>query len=245
MAEPQEHPNRRATKRDIAAVFGVQPRTVNRWLEQGCPHSRDDRGRPRFDPGEVRAWREGGGTDAGMGGGTPPPESRATFARADLVRKVTQAKRSELELAAELELKDLGLDAKILAAKSYEDYVSIDLEIGALLARGALSPPRARAIQAVIADARQNTRAHLEAEGDEEPERLILLTKEGGALVRAFEGIVSDERREAILEHVFGEAEVDLEEFPNVDLTRAAQGSSDETEPEAPGSGGDEPQSAG
>ena len=119
MAEPQEHPNRRATKRDIAAVFGVQPRTVNRWLEQGCPHSRDDRGRPRFDPGAVRAWREGGGTDAGTGGGTPPPESRATFARADLVRKVTQAKRSELELAAELELKDLGLDAKILAAKSY------------------------------------------------------------------------------------------------------------------------------
>ena len=66
-------------------------------------------------------------------------------------------------------------------------------------------PPRARAIQAVIADARQNTRAHLEAEGDEEPERLILLTKEGGALVRAFEGIVSDERREAILDALLAE----------------------------------------
>ena len=55
----------------------------------------------------------------------------------------------------------------------------------------------------------------------------------------------TDERREAILEYVFGEAEVDLEEFPNVDLTRAAQGNPDEAEPEVPGSGGDEPQSVG
>jgi len=78
-------------------------------------------------------------------------------------------------LAAEQALKDLGLDEKILAAKSYEDYVAIDLEIGALLARGALGPARARAIQSVIADARQNTKAHLEGEDDDEPERLIHL----------------------------------------------------------------------
>jgi len=227
-------PARQATKSDIAALFGVSTRTVNRWLEQGCPASRDERGRPLMNAEEVRRWR---GRDAGPGddpapAGTPTP-SRASLARVDLVRKVTQAKRSELELAAEQALKDLGLDEKILAAKSYEDYVAIDLEIGALLARGALGPARARAIQSVIADARQNTKAHLEGEEDDEPERLILLTEEGAELVRAFEGIVSDERREALLAHVRAEAALDAEEYPNVDLAR----SEDEpaSEPDAPG----------
>ncbi len=238
--DPTE-PLRDATKRDIAVVFGVKPRTVNRWMKRGCPYTRDDRGRLLFNLDEVRRWREESPDEDGEDEPhVAPVSSRATLAKVDLVRRVTQAKRSELELEAEQALKGLGLDTKILAAKTYEDYVVIDLEIGALLARGALNPARARAIQAVIADARQNTKAHLDTEGDAEPERLILLTKEGGALARAFEGIISDERREAILEHVFAEAEADLEEFPNVDLTRAAQEDSVTAEPEVPGSDPDE-----
>ena len=40
--------------------------------------------------------------------------------------------------------------------------------------------------------------------------------------MRAFEGICSDERRQAILDYVHAEAEVDLAEYPNVDMARAA-----------------------
>lgn len=218
----------RLTKAEVAAAFGVSRRTVTNWLGRGCPSVRGPDGRRLFDRDEVRAWRLAQVGDDGEEDGEAAPASaaspaRASLAKADLVRKVTQAKKSELELAAEQALKDLGLDTKILAAKTYEDYVAIDLEIGALLARGALSPARARAIQAVIADARQNTKAHREAEGDEEPQRLILLTSEGAELVRAFEGICSDERRQGILDYVHAEAEVDLAEYPNVDMTRAAR----------------------
>ena len=221
---------RTLTRTQLAHALGVTPQTVGRWAKQGLPCSDDGR---YFDEAQARAWcaLEGRRLPAPSPGDStqgerPAPASvgsPTSFAKADLVRKVTQAKKSEMELVAEQALKDLGLDAKILAARSYEDYVAIDLEIGALLARGALHPARARAIQGVIADARQNTKAHLDAEGDEEPERLILLTGEGAELVRAFEGICSDERRQAILDYVHAEAEVDLEEFPNVDLARAAQ----------------------
>lgn len=222
MSDPHEPtaPRREVTKRETAAVFGVKPRTVNRWLTRGCPCTRDERGRLLFNVEEVRRWREESMDDDEDGATTSP--QRVSLEKADLVRKVTQAKKSEMELVAEQALKDLGLDAKILAAKSYEDYVAIDLEIGALLARGALAPSRARAIQGVIADARQNTKAHLDAGDDEDPERLILLTTEGAELVRAFEGICSDQRRQAILNYVHAEAEVDLAEYPNVDMARAA-----------------------
>lgn len=220
--EPAD-PVRDVNKRDLAAVFGVKPRTVNRWLKRGCPHTRD-RGRLLFNVEEVRRWHEAAtDDDPGDMPASAPPSPSASLAKADLVRRVTQAKKSEMELAAEQALRDLGLDAKILAAKSYEDYTAIDLEIGALLARGALHPSRARAIQGVIADARQNTKAHRDAEGDEDPQRYILLTTEGAELVRAFEGICSDERRQAILDHVHAEAEVDLAEFPNVDMARVAR----------------------
>lgn len=215
--------NRTLTKKQVALALCVKPRTVSRWVRRGCPSSLEG-GVRLFDREEVEAWRRDNLQEPQSVADAAEPRmaSRSHLAKADLVRKVTQAKKSELELAAEQALKDLGLDTKILAARSYEDYVALDLEIGALLARGALHPSRARAIQAVIADARQNTKAHRDAEGDEEPERLILLTGEGAELVRAFEGICSDERRQAILDYVHAEAEVDLEEFPNVDLARAA-----------------------
>ena len=76
-------------------------------------------------------------------------------------------------------------------------------------------------------------RARRELEVDDDPEHLILLTKQGGELVRAFEGICSDERRAAILDFVRTEAEVDLAEFPNVDMARTALEEGDPSQEEA------------
>ena len=50
---------RTLTKTRLAALLGVQTRTVNRWLEQGCPCSRE-KGRPLFNAEEVQRWRQQG-----------------------------------------------------------------------------------------------------------------------------------------------------------------------------------------
>jgi hypothetical protein len=69
---------------------------------------------------------------------------------------------------------------------------------------------------------RHSLKEHRHSEAAEEPERIILLTTEGRQLVEDFEAIVSDGRRAALLDHVRAEREIDEEEYPNIDMTRAA-----------------------
>jgi hypothetical protein len=214
--------SRSLTRTQLAKALGVAARTVTRWVELGCPHARV-KGRLMFDEGEVRAWCAQGGLDL-PGAATPPSRAasvaapRGPAATADLVRKLAQAKRSELELAAERGLRDLGLDERIRACKTFEEFAAIDLEVAALLANGTLSPDRARAIQGSIAGARQNTKAHHDADDGLDRERFVLASEDALKIAEAFEGIVSDERRARIVAHVLAEAAVDLAEHPNVDL---------------------------
>ena len=156
-----------------------------------------------------------------------------SLAKAELFRRVTAAKRSELALAAERGLKDLDLSERIRAARTNDDLVGISKEVGALLGQGALSPARGRAIQALMAEARHNMREHREAEGNEDPDTLILVTHEGGRLLRAFEGIVSDERRARLIALAEDEARADLAEHPNVDLARDSSVGSEPSHPES------------
>jgi len=215
--EPTDPP-RPLTKADVARIFDVSTRTVTAWVKKGCPVTIRP-GRPHlFNEDELREWKRRDEESEGRA----ISASQDTLRRAELARKLTLARRNELELAAERGLPDLRLDEQIRAAKTHDDLMEISKEVGALLGSGALSPSRGRAIQALLAEARHNMRAHREAEGDEEPERLILLTSEGAELVRAFEGICSDERRQGILDHVHAEADVDLAQYPNVDMARAA-----------------------
>lgn len=228
------------TKGQLAKAKGVSVRTVDRWLKKGCPSVPDDDGRHRFDIAAVNAWLDTQEADpgadvppsAGTEGASPSPLTpRDPLRQADMVRKVNQARRSELELAAERGLKDLGFDAKILAARTFEDYAEIDRQVAALLARGAMTPDRARAIMSAIGDARQNTKAHRDAaDGQDDLERFALASDEALRIVEAFEGIVSDERRAKVLEHVLAEAAADLAETPNVDL---AEGVPEEPETNA------------
>ncbi len=225
------------TKKELAFALSVSPRTINRWLklEPPCPSEVDPTTDRRiFNRSETVLWRAANLDPDSENANLLPLGSKASLAKAELVRRLTVAKKNERDLANEKALKDLGLDVKILAAKSYEDYVAVDLEIGALLARGVLSPARARAIQAVIADARQNTKAHREESDEDEPQRLILLTEEGARLVRDFEGIISDPRREAILEHLAKEWAIDKEENPNTDLAALPEETEPKDTPPAP-----------
>ncbi len=208
------------TKAQVAALFGVSTRTVTAWVARGCPVTARP-GRPHlFSEAEVRHWRRG---EEGPKG-SPSSE---TLRKAELARKLTLARRNELELAAERGLPDLQLDEQIRAARTHDDLMEISKEVGALLGSGSLSPARGRAIQSLLAEARHNMREHRQAEGNDEPDRLILLTSEGAELVRMFEAVCSEERRAGILAHVQAEAEIDLTEHPNVDMARmASQGES-------------------
>lgn len=211
------------TKAEVAALFEVTPRTVNNWMDRGCPSERASDGRCLFDAAAVRAWRQGdlrGVDESGTPGGPGPADlaSRATLAKAELVRRLTQAKRQEMELAAERGLKDLELAETIRGASTHDDMLAISREVCALIGSGGLSPTRGRAIQALLGEMRRSLKEHLGAQGDEDPERIVLLSEEGTRLVEDFEAILSDERRAQVLEHVARERAVDEEESPYVDL---------------------------
>lgn len=216
--------SRTVTKAELAEALNVKPRTVTRWVAKGCPNERGPAGQLLFDLAEVVAWRrqrdaEAVDDDADERG--PPPAAdptQATLRKAELARKLTLARRTELELAAERGLKDLELGDKIRAAKTHDDMLAISSEVCALIGSGDLSPTRGRAIQALLAEMRRSLKEHLGAEGGEDPERIVLLSEEGTRLVEDFEAIVSDERRAQILEHVAQQRAVDEEESPNVDL---------------------------
>lgn len=230
------------TKGQLAKAKGVSVRTVDRWLEKGCPSVLVD-GQRRFEVEAVDAWLDAADPEPEVAApGTDPaspsaPVPRDPARQADVVRRVAQARKSEMELAAERALRDLGLDVKIRACKSFEDFKAIDLEVAALLANGTLSPDRARAIEGSIANARQNTKAHRDAgDGQDDLARFALASEEALKIIEAFEGIVSDERRQKIVEHVLAEAATDLAENPNVDLAEGVPeepetNTSDEEEP--------------
>lgn len=234
------------TKEQIAKALGVSVRTVERYAARGCPSAKV-KGRLMFSEAEVRRWQEQeavtgkagrpGHADAlpdpppapapGPRPAIPPPmggetASKQNLAKAELARKISIAKKNELEVAAEKALRELGLDQKIREAQGFGDLVRLNQEVAALLASGVLLPARGQAIQRVMAEARQNMLARQQAEPEHADQRVVLCTEQGGLLVRIFEGIVSDARREVVLRVVKEQAEADLREHPAVDTGAAA-----------------------
>ena len=204
------------TKQQVAAAFGVSARTVNRWLEQGCPHTRVT-GKPRMNREEVARWRATGAGDDAPGEARKSAPS-ASLGNAELARRRVVARRGELELAQEKGLKDLDLGDRILAAETYTEFKALTKQIWALVARGTLSPPRARALLGWAAENRKALKDTREVEGDDDPERFHLVSQEALHLVEDFEWIVSDTRRAEIREHMQRQRALDEEEHPNVDL---------------------------
>ncbi|MCO5166599.1 MAG: helix-turn-helix domain-containing protein [Planctomycetes bacterium] len=231
------------TKQQIAEALGVSVRTVERYVTRGCPHT-TVKGRPLFSEAEVRRWRDGEALSGRVGrpshadalpdepapvprpSPTPPvpapafgseAASKQNLAKAELARKISIAKKNELEVAAEKALRELGLDQKIRDARGFDDLARINHEVAALIASGALLPSRGQAIQRLMAEARQNLVAQQQAVPEQASTQVFLCTEEGGLLLRMFEGIVSDARRERIMALVRDQAEADLVENPNVD----------------------------
>jgi phage terminase Nu1 subunit (DNA packaging protein) len=235
------------TKEQIAKALGVSVRTVERYVARGCPSTKV-KGRPMFSEAEVRRWR-GGEALSGRAGrpshadalpeaAPPAPRqrpapsvapafggeaaSKQNLAKAELARKISIARKNEMEVAAEKALKELGLDERIREARGFTALIEINQEVAALLASGTLIPSRGQAIQRLMAEARQNLLAQQQAGQEHADQRTFLCTEEGGLLLRVFEGIVSDARREVVLRVAKEQAAADLREHPDVDTGAAA-----------------------
>ncbi len=223
------------SKRELAKALGVSVRTVERYAQRGCPSSKV-KGQLRFSEQEVRSWRTSEGNTGRPGrpshmdalperpapAASGPVASKQSLAKAELARKISIARKNELEVASEKALKNLGLDKLIREARGFGDLVAINQEIAALLASGSLLPSRGQAIQRLMAEARQNMLAQQDAGREHADGRVFLCTEEGGLMLRVFEGIVSESRRERVLRVLKEQAEADLLENPDVDTGAAA-----------------------
>lgn len=213
MAEP--HP-RNQTKKDVAETLGVQLRTVTNWIASGCPSEIGPDGRRLLDLTEVRQWRldresQSAPTSPGSGG-------KPTLAQAELARKLTIAKRNELALAAERGLKGLGLADEIRAAETHDDLLAYTKEVTALVSAGLLSVARGNAIRSLVAQVEKTLTTSRQL-AETTSERFAMGSPEAIVLMEAWEWIICPERRARVHEYVLREAQLDAEEYPNVDLT--------------------------
>jgi len=218
-------------KHALARALGVATRTVERWVQQGCPHTRDDAGGLVFVLAEVHAWREQATADgprSGVPGGTPersalpptldsprPAAPREAAQRADAVKKIAQARQQEHDLEQEKGLKDLDLADRIKAAKSTDDLLQIALETTSLVARGAMKHQRAQALRQLLSYA---YRALKERQATEETDgRIFLLTEQAREVAETFDRIGNGWRRRWLVVAARQHLEEDERELPGWD----------------------------
>lgn len=113
--------------------------------------------------------------------------------------------------------------AAVRAATTDEERSRLQHELAALGALGVFAHSEVQAIRQALAGAMGHDKAARDAPDEEAKLQRVLAGREAYALVRAFEGIVSDDRRERILRYVVGEFNSDLAEHPPVDTGRVAQ----------------------
>jgi phage terminase Nu1 subunit (DNA packaging protein) len=214
------------TKQELAGHFRVSEKTVQRWIAQGCPHTRDDQGRLDFDRYAVARWLGERASHESSGADAPtPPESSSVASkenlnRAELMRRLATARKTELEVQAEKNLKDSGLGAQIRAARTFEDLGQLTNEVTALLGEGALRPNRASALHKLLVERRlQLTKLQEREAGNPLAGRVRLCTGEVEDVVAAFEALYSEERRARAVRFLAQLLDEDLAEHPPTDTS--------------------------
>lgn len=110
--------------------------------------------------------------------------------------------------------------AALRAAQTDEQRAQLQHELAALVAAGIYSHQEANAIRQALASATSHGREARNAPDEEARRQRVYAGADAYALVRAYDGIVSDERRERILRMVAAEFAADLEEHPPIDTGR-------------------------
>lgn len=184
----------RLSEVELMERLGIKSRsTVLGWRKKGCPHKIEGQ-RVFYSLQAVQAWRSGGGMKAH---GRP--------------RKGGGGSEAAKSLAEMLD-----------AAETYSDLGEISKRAGALVLSGDLASTDASAFKSLLAEARMNAKAASEEPDEEALKQRVLAGREAYAMVRAYEGIVCEERRERVLRFLVSEFNADLVEHPPVDTGKVA-----------------------
>lgn len=216
------------TKQELADQIGKTLRSINRYVQQGCPWVPGPDGEQHFVLEEVAAWlgRHRPQDDPPPASPLAPPGpagvARDVRQRAEAAKAFATAKRAELDVQAEKGLRQLGLDEKILAAASFEDLATVGREVAAAALRGDLVPGRATVVRQLVSDVRQSMlRAHQRADEGEELDRMLLLTEEGATVAQLFDSLCNGWRRRWVLEALRALLVEDEKEFPAGEVPEA------------------------
>lgn len=211
------------TRNELAHALDVSPRTVERWVADGCPYTRGARGRLLFNADEVKAWLAASAPASKAAPMSKPPGDNVAFStaeKADLAGKIARARKAELEVAQEKNLKGLGLGHQIRQATTFETLSELTAAVAAFCAEGDMRPERANALHRLLVERRrQLTKLEQERADDPMGGRVLLCTAEAEDLVRAFEGLYSDVRRERLLGLARDLLAEDLAEHPPTDTS--------------------------
>lgn len=183
------------------------------------------------DPGEKGAWS---GDLAGApsppvptsprqaeaGPGDPPPAPAEAVEKKAPGRPLTTSDEIE-ELA--------GMAGRV---ETHADAREVLRYASRLAVLGTLPQPRVRALKEVLAEARQYLRDERQDPGGA-VERTFFASPEAVDVIRAFEGIVSEERRAEVVEFLLAQVQLDLKENPTGDMAPGADGVIPEEDEEA------------
>lgn len=104
----------------------------------------------------------------------------------------------------------------IASAQTDEERERVAHEMARLIALSKLSPDDAKEIRASLAEARHSAK-NARDQPTEDPEKVYLVSPDGALLIRAFERICGDARREKILTLAQGMLKEDIQLMPSVD----------------------------
>lgn len=227
------------TKAELARVLGVDVRSVARYQQRGCPSTRDSQGRVIFDVFAVRRWLEAEGIpirepeqgySTGATAPAAPPQdyqptvSKDAMQRAELARKLSIARKNELEIQSEKGLKDLGLDQKIRGAKTLSQLAEVCSEFAAFVSSGEILPQRSHALRQTLNVLERALRAK-EAETKDDG-RIFLMTEQGRVIAETLDKIGNGWRRRWLLEAAALHLAEDEKEIPGFeyDMTETLAG---------------------
>ena len=108
-----------------------------------------------------------------------------------------------------------NLADQIRDARTNEQLGDLAREVAAKVATGDLSASQGKTIESLIREARQQLKAHEDKGGQEDMKNVLLAGEEAYELVFCYEGIVSDDRRAAVLQSVRDALALDKVENPN------------------------------
>lgn len=145
--------------------------------------------------------------------------SRAAQARVQAAGFLLRLQRQghlSLDVAWDGTLVPEDLDRRIQAATSDADRAQLCNDLALALHQGLVEPTVARAMGAMLAEARQSDRAAREsAEGDDRHQPIYLLSRGAIAVARVYDLIVDPALREQVRTYVLEAGERDVAAFPN------------------------------